>query len=231
MEPDSVAKEDAAMMAVDTAILRADEPSLLGRLVVLRALSSDLGRNYSEAPSMYDSIYQNRLAYMNREVLRVQAERLLEQACRRNTLTYALPDTEGGKLLRRLTEKYRGKYVLIDFWGMFCGPCRSGIERSKPMREALRNHSDVDFLFISTEGEGPEENYRKYVDEHLSGEDVVQVSRDDFNRLMELFNFLGIPHYETLDRMGNVVRSGLRYASEEQFRLHLENLKQQLERR
>lgn len=231
MEPDSVAKEDAAMMAVDTAILRADEPSLLGRLVVLRALSSDLGRNYSEAPSMYDSIYQNRLAYMNCEVLRVQAERLLEQACRRNTLTYALPDTEGGKLLRRLTEKYRGKYVLIDFWGMFCGPCRSGIERSKPMREALRNHSDVDFLFISTEGEGPEENYRKYVDEHLSGEDVVQVSRDDFNRLMELFNFLGIPHYETLDRMGNVVRSGLRYASEEQFRLHLENLKQQLERR
>lgn len=229
MEPDSVAKEDAVMMAVDTAILGADEPSLLGRLMVLRALSSDLGRNYSEAPSMYDSIYQNRLAYMNREVLRVQAGRLLEQARRRNTLTYALPDTEGGKLLRRLTEKYRGKYVLIDFWGMFCGPCRSGIERSKPMREALRNHPDVDFLFISTEGEGPEENYRKYVDEHLSGEDVVQVSRDDFNRLMELFNFLGIPHYETLDRMGNVVRSGLRYASEEQFRLHLENLKQQLE--
>ena len=230
MEPDSVAKEDAGQMAVDTAILGADEPSLLGRLVVLRALSSDLGRNYSEAPSMYDSIYQNRLAYMNREVLRVQAGRLLEQARRRNTLTYALPDTEGGKLLRRLTEKYRGKYVLIDFWGMFCGPCRSGIERSKPMREALRNHPDVDFLFISTEGEGPEENYRKYVDEHLSGEDVVQVSRDDFNRLMELFNFLGIPHYETLDRMGYVVRSGLHYASEEQFRLHLENLKQQLER-
>lgn len=29
--------------------------------------------------------------------------------------------------------------------------------------------------------------------------------------------------------MGNVVRSGLHYAPEEQFRLHLENLKQQLE--
>lgn len=229
MEPDSVAKEDAAQMAVDMAILGADEPSLFGRLVVLHALSSDLGRHYGGAPSMYDSIYQNRLAYMDREVLRVQAGRLLEQARRRNTFTYALPDTEGGKLLRRLTEKYRGKYVLIDFWGMFCAPCRSGIERSKPMREALRNHPDVDFLFVSAEGEGPEENYRKYVDEHLSGEDVVQVSRDDFNRLMELFNFLGIPHYETLDRMGNVVRSGLHYAQEEQFRLHLEHLKQQLE--
>ena len=97
------------------------------------------------------------------------------------------------------------------------------------MREALRNHPDVDFLFISTEGEGPEENYRKYVDEHLSREDVVQVSRDDFNRLMELFNFLGIPHYETLDRMGNVVRRGLRYAPEALFRLQLEDLIRQLE--
>ena len=67
-----------------------------------------------------------------------------------------------------------------------------------------------------------------------SGLNALAFAREigcDFNRLMELFNFLGIPHYETLDRMGNVVRSGLRYASEEQFRLHLENLKQQLERR
>lgn len=229
MQPDSVAKQDAAMMAVDTKILESDTPSLLGRLVVLRALSNDLERQYCSMPSMLDSIYQNRLEYMNRTILRTQASRVLEQARRRCSLTYTLPDTEGGKILRRLTDKYKGKYVLIDFWGMFCGPCRSGIERSKLMREALRNHADVDFLFISTEGEDSEENYRKFVDEHLAGEDVVQVSRDDFNRLMELFNFLGIPHYETLDREGNVVRSGLHYAPEEQFRQHLEHLKQQLE--
>ena len=41
----------------------------------------------------------------------------------------------------------------------------------------LAQPSRCGFLFISTEGEGPEENYRKYVDEHLSGEDVVQVAQ------------------------------------------------------
>lgn len=228
MLPDSVAEDDAYMMAADTAIVGADEPSLFGRMVILRGLSSDLINGYSSAPSMYDSIYQNRMAYMDREVLREQAGRLLEQARRRNSLTYALPDTEGGRLLRRLTEKYRGKYVLIDFWGLSCGPCRYGIEHSKTMREALRNHPDVDFLFISAEGDGPEDDYRRYVDEHLAGEDVVRLSRDDFNRLMELFNFLGIPHYETLDREGNVVRNGLRYEPEEGFLQQLERLERQM---
>lgn len=227
MMPDSVAEDDASMMAIDTAIVGTDEPSFFGRMVILRELSSDLINGYNNAPSMYDSIYRNRMVYMDREVLRAQAGRLLEQVRRHNSLTYALPDTKGGRLLRRLTEKYRGKYVLIDFWGMSCGPCRSGIEHSKTMREALRNHPDVDFLFISAEGDGSEADYRKYVDEHLAGEDVVQVSRDDFNRLMELFNFLGIPHYETLDREGNVVRSGLQYGPEERFLQQLERLERQ----
>ena len=97
------------------------------------------------------------------------------------------------------------------------------------MREALRNHPDVDFLFISKEGEGPEASYRKYVEEQLDGEDVIQVSGDDYHRLMELFNFLGIPHYETLDREGRVVRKGLQYDSEEQFLHQLNNLKSKLE--
>ena len=230
LKPDSVAKGDAAQMTADMEIFGADEPSLFGRLVLLHDLSFILESNYGDAPSMYDSIYQNRLAYMDREALQVQAKRMLEKARRRNTLTYALPDTEGGKLLRRLTGKYKGKYVMIDFWGMFCGPCRAGIERSKPMREALRNHPDVDFLFVSVEGEGPEGNYRKYVGENLSGEDVVQVSRDDFNRLMELFNFLGIPHYETLDRNGNVVRDGLHYeADADAFKAQLDRMKKTLE--
>ena len=226
---DSIAKDDARSMAGDVAVLGADGPSFFGRLTVLREMSNHLKSFYAEYPALFDSVYDNRLAYMDREALRVQAGRLLEKARRQSSLTYKLPDTEGGRLLRRLTEKYKGKYLLIDFWGMYCGPCRSGIEHSKKMREALRNHPDVDFLFISKEGEGPEASYRKYVEEQLDGEDVIQVSGDDYHRLMELFNFLGIPHYETLDPEGKVVRKGLQYDSEEQFLHQLNNLKSKLE--
>lgn len=224
-----VAQYDAAMMVGDTTVLETTEPSFMGRLAILHELASDLESYYNTYPETCDSIYENRLTYLNRDVLRTQAARLREKARRHSTLTYALPDTKGGRLLRRLTEKFKGKYLMIDFWGMSCAPCRAGIEHSQKVRETLRNHPDLDFLFISAEGDGPEADYRKYVNEHLDGEDVVQVSRDDFNLLMELFNFLGIPHYETLDRKGNVVRNGLHYTTEQYLLQQLDELKSQLE--
>ena len=54
-------------------------------------------------------------------------------------------------------------------------PCRSGIERSKAMREALRDDKEVDFLFVSVKGEAPAEEFRKYVSENLAGEDVQEI--------------------------------------------------------
>lgn len=229
MEIDSVVKSDSIMMAGEKEVLGTDAPSFCGRLVILYELASDLKDSYVSYPSLCDSIYDSRLAYMDREVLRTQAGRLLEKARQRSSLTYELPDTPAADLLRRFTEKYEGKYLMIDFWGMSCGPCRSGIQRSKKMRETLRNHPDVDFLFISAEGDGPEEDYRKYVAEWLDGEDVVRVSRDEFNSLMELFGFLGIPHYETLDRQGNVVRNALHYDWDEHFLKQLDELKSKLD--
>lgn len=66
--------------------------------------------------------------------------------------------------------------------------------------------------------------------ENLEGEDVVRVSRAEYNHLMQLFHFLSIPHYELLDRQGNVVREELHlYAPEKQFLDELNEIKSRLE--
>ena len=190
LSAEQVLQADSALLAVDCELTGSDRPSLFGRLVLLRALYNDLKRNYCELPERMDSVFQGRYALLDREEFRAQADRIYTAARNRCSATYPLPDMAGTALLRRLTDKYRGKYLLIDFWGMSCGPCRAGIQNSLEMRRALRNHPDVDFLFINAEGESSEAAYRQFVEQYLEGEDVQQVTRDEFNSLMELFAFL-----------------------------------------
>lgn len=59
----------------------------------------------------------------------------------------------------------------------------------------------------------------------------IRFARDEYNQLMELFQFNGIPHYETLDKLGNVVRNGLNYGlyDKDAFENKLKELKKQLE--
>lgn len=222
------ARADSTTMAKDMSVTGADKPSFFGQMILLRALRHDLD-HLSGRASMVDSIYANRLTYLTREAMRTQAGLMKEKARLRSSLTYPLPDSKGAAILRRLTEKYRGKYLMIDFWGLSCGPCRSGIELSRQLRESLRQNPDIDFLFISSKDDGTDEAHQKYVSEHLEGEDVVRVNRDEYNHLMQLFNFLGIPHYETLDRKGNVLRNSLDFYIPEQFMDSFKRIKSGLE--
>ena len=88
----------------------------------------------------------------------------------------------------------------------------------------------MDFLFIAAP-ESSDEAYNNYVKENLDGEDCHLITRDEYNKLMELFQFNGIPHYETLDKNGNVVREGLEYRlyDTNTFTEKLKELKNRLE--
>ncbi len=230
LSEDTLALADRRMLAMEQRLSGHTKPSLCGRLALLRNMAYKmddyLSRTESERAELAKT-YTRRRGQLAPAALQRQADRIYAEALERWAApVYALPECEGTKILRRLTEKYKGKYLLIDFWGMSCAPCRMAIQESKAMREALRDDKDVDFLFINAEGEAPEEEFRNFVTTHLAGEDVQQINRADYNKLMELFRFLGIPHYETLDPEGHVVRDGLRYADTPLFKTQVEQLKQ-----
>lgn len=115
-------------------------------------------------------------------------------------LSTPLPDNNpAADLIRSLSAKYPGRFLIIDFWGMGCGPCRSAIQSSKAKRAEIAKRDDVKLVFIAGERiSGGSDAYKKYVAEWLANEEAICIPDAEFTRLQELFRFNGIPHYEAI---------------------------------
>ena len=158
-----------------------------------------------------------------------KAEQYIESKKAKTDIATPLPDTPAADLIRSFCEKYPGKILVIDFWGMSCGPCRAAIQKSKALRAEIAKRDDVKLIFIAEErtAEGSDE-YKKYVSEWLDGETTVCVTRDFFARLEEMFQFSGIPHYETITPDGCRVCEDLRIDGYDNLKGELYMLKEEL---
>ena len=132
-------------------------------------------------------------------------------------------------MIRKLVAKYPGRFLFIDFWGMTCGPCRAAIQESKELRAEIAKRDDVKLIFIAgertTEGS---DAYKQYVTEWLTNEETVCLTNAEFRRLQELFQFNGIPHYETITPDGRRVREDLSISGYHDFKNELERVLEKL---
>lgn len=159
-----------------------------------------------------------------------KAEEFYAKKMEQKEIAVPLPSNNpSAVLIRALCARYPGRYLMIDFWGMSCGPCRAAIQMSKELRAEIAKRDDVKLIFIAEERttEGSDE-YRKYVSEWLADEETICMAKADFVRLQELFQFNGIPHYETITPDGWRVRDDLRINGYDNFDYELERLKEKL---
>ena len=174
-----------------------------------------------------DKTYRLYLDALTHPFVREKAEQFRASKMAQADVTSPLPDGSAADLIRSLSAKHPGQYLFIDFWGMSCGPCRAAIQKSKSLRAELAGRSDVKLIFIAAENtSGGSEAYRKYVAEWLADEETLCVSPTEFARLQEMFQFSGIPHYETLTPDCRRVRSDLSIRGYDDFVRRLELLKE-----
>lgn len=94
----------------------------------------------------------------------------------------------------------KGKFVYIDIWATWCGPCRGEIPHLKKLEEKYQG-KDIEFVSLSCDQD--KEAWKKMVaKEELKGVQLHIGSKASF---MEEYMVSGIPRFILLDKEGKVL--------------------------
>ncbi len=117
---------------------------------------------------------------------------------------FNLPDTSGTKIS---LSSFRGKYVVIDFWAAWCGPCR------REMPNMVKLYNDFKNKGFEILGVSLDKTRDKWVDaikvEHMTW---PQVSDLKFwqSEVAAMYSVKAIPYTVLLDKDGKIVAKNLR---------------------
>jgi len=152
----------------------------------------------------------NYIAVKNNETkAKIEASKKLKGA-----IVNEIPKTEEDKIFDVITAKYKGKVVYVDFWATWCAPCRSGIEKIKPLKDEMANEK-VAFVYITNQT-SPKATYDNMIPT-IKGEHY-RVSADEWNILCGKFKISGIPHYVLVGKDGKVINPQLGFLDNSQLK-------------
>jgi peroxiredoxin len=115
---------------------------------------------------------------------------------------FTFPDINGKQVS---LSSFKGKYVLIDFWASWCGPCRS---ESPNVQKQYQIYKDKGFEVVSVSIDKKEDDWKKAVaQDSLKG--TLLLAKDSKKILLD-YTFSGIPYMVLLDKEGKIIAKNLR---------------------
>ncbi len=124
---------------------------------------------------------------------------------------FSYPDPKGKNIS---LASFKGKYVLIDFWASWCGPCRQAVPKVKKQFEMYK---DKGFDVFSVSIDHDNKAWHKAMGE----EDMPwpQVLSPDIDKTMSDYMFSGIPTLYLIDPQGNILDKYIGYSDELEMKL------------
>ena len=109
-------------------------------------------------------------------------------------------------------KKFKGKYILLDFWASWCVPCR---EENPYLKEAYAKYHDKGFIIIGFSMDGPE-NKNAWI-EAIKKDNLPWIQVCDFkvwnSKVISDYNYLGgkgIPANFLINPEGQIIAKDLR---------------------
>ncbi|MFN3328787.1 MAG: TlpA family protein disulfide reductase, partial [Fervidobacterium pennivorans] len=144
----------------------------------------------------------------------------------RNNLTTGMKFIERGDTIRtfkQLIQIVKGKTLLLDMWGTWCGPCREDIKKHSAAIKAHFKNKPVDYLYVANMDEGNEKGWKELISFFkLEGYHIL-ATRELTKDIMANIKGSGYPSYAIIRPDGSIE------LSKTQFPMKREVLIQQIE--
>ena len=100
-------------------------------------------------------------------------------------------------------QQYRGKVVLLDFWGVWCGFC---IEEMPNLKKIYDTYKDQGFDIIGVSIDDEETVLRDYIKENnIQWRQVYSGKRSEEDPLVQQFKITSVPSQWLIDREGKLI--------------------------
>ena len=113
--------------------------------------------------------------------------------------------SEGEALLKKLVEPYKGKFVLLDIWGTWCGPCKEALSHSTEEYARLADY-DIQYLYLANRS--PQDSWENVIKEYnVSGPNVAHYNLPDAQQaaIERHLNVHSWPTYKLFNRNGDLL--------------------------
>lgn len=205
---------------------RPDSKNLLTKKIIDRFFTNDI-RHY-----LYAVLFKNALAeieminleniykeyastYPDSKYLPVfdkSMEDFFNKTSRR--LTTAMKFIEGRDTIhtfKQLIQLVKGKTILLDMWGTWCGPCRSDISKHSAIIKAHFKDKPVDYLYVANLEEENEKGWKELISFYQMEGYHILASAALTKDIMTIVKGTGYPTYAIIRPDGSIELSKTQY--------------------
>jgi len=176
--------------------------SYISPFIITRYLSQDMEvSELEQVLSTLDSSIHDSREYI---ALYDRVLKLQNVAVGKPAVDFALSDTTGNPIA---ISSFRGKYLLIDFWASWCGPCR---KENPNVVKLYNDYNDKGFEIIGVSFDEDRGRWIKAIhDDNLTWSHVSDL-KGWASEAGRLYSIKAIPATVLLDRSGKIVAKNLR---------------------
>lgn len=120
-------------------------------------------------------------------------------------------------------EDLKGKYVYIDIWATWCGPCRAEIPALKKVEEKYHG-KNIAFVSISVDVDKDHEKWKTFVSDKQLGGIQLFADKNWNSDFMVSYGVNSIPRFVLIDPNGKIVKSDASRPSDPELQKQLDAL-------